>query len=141
MRNPHETGISSITGKMLIIKHASESEQIDVADSMKKRAGESLDLSRDDIVTTSQGGRLLGYAALIRDVTERDGGWLSLSDGRLHRGITREMLRHLFAYSAVNEVSADRSAARHLIAMGFKQKRGSVMNKEGSVFRVAHASS
>jgi hypothetical protein len=131
MRNPRETGISSITGKMLIIKHASESEQIDVADIMKKRAGESLELSRDDIVIASLGERLLGYAALMRDAPERDGGYLSLSDGRLQRGITRQMLRHLFAYSEVKDVSADRVAARHLIAMGFKRKRGSVRNKEG----------
>jgi hypothetical protein len=84
MRNPRETGISSITGKMLIIKHASESEQIDVADIMKKRAGESLDLSRDDIVTTSQGDRLLGFAVLKNDARGRSGGRLSLSDDRLH---------------------------------------------------------
>jgi len=138
MRNPRKTGISSITGKMLTIRHANESEQIDVADSMKKRGEETLYLSRDDIVIASQGDRLLGYVALMRnDATGRDGGCLSLSDGRLQRGIGREMLRHLFDYSSVKNVSADRVAARHLIAMGFKRKKGFVRNKAGSVLRNA----
>jgi uncharacterized protein YrrD len=153
MRNPRETGISSITGMMLTIRHANESEGIDVADIIKRRRGETLDISKDEIVIASQGDQMLGFAVLKKDARE-NGGCLSLSDGRLQRGISREMLRHLFDYSSVKNVSADRVAARHLIAMGFKRKRGSVRNKEGSVLRnscvgrgrgssfiVAHASS
>ena len=134
MKNPRETGISSITGKMLTIRHANESERIDVADILKKRAKETLDLSKDDIVIASQGDLLLGFAVLKKDARGR-GGCLSLSDGRLHRGIGRAMLRHLFDYSAANNVSADLVAARHLLDMGFKRERRSARNKAGSVLR------
>ena len=71
MRNPRETGISSITGKVLTIRHANESEGIDVADIIKRRTGETLDISRDEIVIASQGERMLGFAVLKKDAREK----------------------------------------------------------------------
>lgn len=137
MRNPRETGISSITGKVLTIRHANESEGIDVADIIKRRTGETLDISRDEIVIASQGERMLGFAVLKKDAREKGGGCLHLVDGRLHRGIGREMVRHLFDYSGARDVYADRIAARHLIAMGFKPKKGAMRNKDESIVRNA----
>ncbi len=137
MRNPRETGISSITGMMLTIRHANESEGIDVAEIIKRRTGESLDISRDDVVIASQGDRMLGFAVLKKDAMGKGGGCLHLYDGRLHRGIGREMVRHLFDYSVAKDVYTDRVAARHLITMGFKPKKGSTRNKDDSIMRNA----
>jgi len=112
MRNPRETGISGITGTMVTIKHANESERIDVADTLKKQRGETLDLSGDDIVIAAQGDRLLGFAVLKKDSGGRV-GFVSLSEGKLHQGIGREMLRHLFEYSSAQYICADRTVDRH----------------------------
>jgi hypothetical protein len=129
MGNPRETGISSITGKVLIIRHANESERIDISDILKKRSGGSLDLSGADVVVASQEASLLGFAVLTHD--EGRGGCLSLSEGKLHRGIGRVMLDHLLDYSAVKRVFADRVAARHLLTMGFKRESASERKEAG----------
>ena len=133
MRNPRETGISSITGKVLTIRHANESEGIDVADIIRRRTGETLDISRDEIVIASQGNRMLGFAVLKKDAKRKGSGCLRLVDGRLHRGIGREMVRHLFDYSGAKDVYADSIAARHLTAMGFKPKKGSLRKRDNSI--------
>jgi hypothetical protein len=119
---------------MLTIRHANESERIDVADIMKKRAGETLDLSTDDIVIASQGDELLGFAVLKTDARGM-GGCLSLSGGRLHRGIGREVLRHLFDHSAARYIYADRIAAQHLLGLGFKRESASAMKEAGGILR------
>jgi GNAT superfamily N-acetyltransferase len=121
MGNPRKTGISSITGKVLYIRHANESERIDIAEILNKQAGWSLDVSEGDAVVASQEDRLLGFALLSKDTRHR-AGCLSLYESRRHRGIGREVLRHLFEYSAVKYVAADRVAARHLLEIGFKRE-------------------
>jgi ribosomal protein S18 acetylase RimI-like enzyme len=121
MGNPRETGISSITGKVLYIRHANESERIDIAEILKKQTGRSLDVPEGDAVVASQEDRLLGFALLSKDTRHR-AGCLSVYESRRHRGIGREVLRHLFEYSAVKYVAADRVAARHLLEIGFKRE-------------------
>jgi hypothetical protein len=125
MRNPRETGISGITGKVLYIRHASESERIDIADILKKRAGKFLDISEADIVVASQEAQLLGFAVLTKNVGGMSGR-LNLYESGRRRGFSREMLRHLFDYSTVKHVAADRVSARHLRSMGFRRGKGEV---------------
>ena len=120
MRSTRETGISGITGKMLTIRHANESERIDIAD-MMKQSGQTRDISGDEVVVASQENRLLGFAVLTNE-DEGRGGRLTLSGVRLHRSIGREVLRHLLDYSTVKRVSTDRSAARHLASLGFQSE-------------------
>jgi len=125
MKNSRETGISSITGKVLYIRHANESERIDIADILKKRAGKFLDISEADIVVASQGARLLGFAVLTKNAGGVSGR-LNLYESGRRRGFSREMLRHLFDYSTVKHVAADRVSARHLRSMGFRRGKGEV---------------
>lgn len=122
MKNPRETGISGITGKVLYIRHASESERIDIADILKKRAGKSRDIPGADIVVASQEARLLGFAVLTKNAGGVSGR-LNLHESGRHRGFIREVLRHLFDYSAVKHVAADRVSARYLRSMGFQRER------------------
>jgi hypothetical protein len=135
MRNPRETGISGITGKVLYIRHASESERIDIADILKKRAGKFPDISEADIVVASQEAQLLGFAVLTKNAGGVSGR-LNLYESGRRRGFSREMLRHLFDYSTVKHVAADRVSARHLRSMGFQRERASA-RKDAVVLRSA----
>jgi GNAT superfamily N-acetyltransferase len=122
MRKSRETGISSITGKVLYIRHATESERIDIADILKMRTGTSPDISVADIVVASQESQPLGFAVLTKNAGGLS-GCLDLYERGRGRGFGREVLRHLFDYSAVKHVAADRAGARHLRGMGFQLDR------------------
>ena len=124
MKKTRNTGISSITGKVLYIRHATESERIDIAEILKKRTGKSPDILGADIVVASQESRPLGFAVLTKNAGGLS-GCLDLYESGRHRGFGREMLRHLFDYSTVRQVAADRATARHLLGMGFQLNRDS----------------
>src|SRR3990172_4212284 len=100
MKKTRNTGISSITGKVLYIRHATESERIDIAEILKKRTGKSPDILGADIVVASQESRPLGFAVLTKNAGGLS-GCLDLYESGRHRGFGREMLRHLFDYSTV----------------------------------------
>ncbi len=133
MGNPRETGISGITGKVVYIRHANESEWIDIADILKKRQEGFLDVSGADAVVASREDRILGFAVLSKDAKSQIGR-LSLYGSRRRRGIGREVLRHLLDYSAMKHIAADRVAGRHLLALGFQRQKAPV-RKEGGILR------
>jgi hypothetical protein len=124
MRKSRDTGISGITGKVLYIRHATESERIDISGILMKQAGKSRDISGADIVVASQESRPLGFAVLTKNAGGLS-GCLDLYESGRHRGFSREVLRHLFDYSTVRHVAADRAGARHLRGMGFQLDRDS----------------
>jgi GNAT superfamily N-acetyltransferase len=124
MRNPRETGISGITGKVLTIRRANEFERIGIADILKKQVGKSQDISGAEIVVASQEARLLGFAVLTKDAGGLSGR-LNLHESRRSRGYGREVLRHLLDHSAVKHVAADRVSAPHLHSLGFERESAS----------------
>jgi len=103
MKNPKQTGISSITGKVLYIRRASEAERQDAGTVIMKNADGYMDLTNDEIVVASQEDRVLGFAVL-RKGTGIKTGCVGLFETRGHRGIGKQLLRYLIEHRTAEAV-------------------------------------
>ena len=94
MKKPRITEKSSIIGKVLYIRRASEAEREDAGVIIKKNADGQMDLTNDEIVVASQENSILGFAVLRKGAGIKS-GCVGLFETRGHRGIGKQLLSYL----------------------------------------------
>ncbi len=104
MSNPQITGISSITGKMVSLRHANDTDRVIVEEYLKQSSADS-DLRDAEIVVAAENDRIIGFGILKR---ENDAGCVSLFEDSRRRGIGSTILSHLVEFSPVSRVYASR---------------------------------
>ncbi len=104
MSDPRVTGISSITGKMVSLRHANDMDRVIVEEYLKQSSAES-DLQNAEIVVAAENDRIIGFGILKK---ENDAGCVSLFEDSRRRGIGTTILNHLVEFSAVGKVYASR---------------------------------
>ena len=104
MSDPRKTGISGITGKMVTIRHATESDLVDVEEYLRKHHSDP-DLKNADVVIASEDRRIIGFGILKK---ENEEGCVSLFEDSRRKGIGSTIVKHLMEYAAVKRVYASR---------------------------------
>ncbi len=104
MADPRITGISSITGKMVSIRHANDTDRVVVEEYLKQSSADT-DLRDVEIVVAAENDRIIGFGILKR---ENDAGCVSLFEDSRRRGIGSVILNHLAEFSTVSRVYASR---------------------------------
>jgi N-acetylglutamate synthase-like GNAT family acetyltransferase len=97
MHDPRKTGISSITGKMVSIRHATSADLTRVEGRLKRLHADS-DLANAEVTVASEDERLIGFGILRK---EKDGGCVSLFEDGRRKGIGSSIVKHLMEYADI----------------------------------------
>src|SRR5574341_756806 len=95
MPDPRKTGISSITGKMVSIRHATSADLVRVEGRLKRLHADS-DLANAEVTVASEDERLIGFGILRK---EREGGCVTLFEDGRRKGIGSSIVKHLMEYA------------------------------------------
>ena len=106
MSDPRNTGISGITGKVVVIRHATESDRTDLEEYLRRHHAGS-GLGNAEIVVAAEDRRIIGFGILKKD---DQAGCVSLFEDSRRKGIGSTILNHLTEHSAVKRLYASRYA-------------------------------
>ncbi len=118
MSDPRKTGISSITGKIVSIRHATDTDRVIVAEYLKQHHSDS-DLMNAEVVVAAEDERIIGFGVLKK---ENDAGCVSLFEDSRRRGIGSTIVNHLMEYASVQRVYAARYAS-YFTRSGFRGEK------------------
>jgi N-acetylglutamate synthase-like GNAT family acetyltransferase len=104
MSDPRKTGMSSITGKYVTVRHATERDLVDLEEYLMKHHANA-DLRDSDVVVAAEDRRIIGFGILKK---EKDTGCVSLFEDSRRKGIGSTIIRHLMEYAAVKRLYAAR---------------------------------
>ncbi|HTP05350.1 MAG TPA: GNAT family N-acetyltransferase [Nitrospirota bacterium] len=122
MPDPRFTGISSITGKTVYIRHATEWDVVSIRDYLKQHGQEERDLRQSDVVVAAEGDRLIGFAILEKGF-EHNANCVTVTEDVRRRGIGAPIVRHLMKYAQVNTVYSSTVMLRYFTKLGFTRAK------------------
>jgi len=117
MSDPRKTGISSITGKTVVIRHATDTDRVRVEEYFKEH-GTADDLGKADLVVATEEERIIGFGILKK---EQDAGCVSVFEDSRRKGIGSAIVKHLMAYEPLRRVYATRNVS-YFTRYGFVRK-------------------
>ena len=122
MPNPRFTGVSSITGKTVYIRHATEWDVVNIQDYLKRHGQEERNLTQSDVVVAAEDDRLIGFAILEkgRDI---DADCVTIIEDTRRRGIGAPIVRHLMEYAQVRVVYSTAGMPRYFTRLGFTRTK------------------
>jgi N-acetylglutamate synthase-like GNAT family acetyltransferase len=119
MSDPRKTGISGITGKMVVIRHATDTDRVRIEEYFKKH-GTADDLGDADLVVATEEERIIGFGILKK---ENDAGCVSVFEDSRRKGIGSTIVKHLMAYEPLKRLYATRNVS-YFTHYGFARKTG-----------------
>jgi N-acetylglutamate synthase-like GNAT family acetyltransferase len=119
MSDPRKTGISSITDKSVVIRHATETDRVRVEEYFK-RHGNAADLGTADLVVAAEEQRIIGFGILKK---ENDAGCVSVFEDSRRKGIGSVIVKHLMEYGPLKRVYATRNVS-FFTRYGFARETG-----------------
>jgi N-acetylglutamate synthase-like GNAT family acetyltransferase len=132
MPNPKLTGISSITGKIVTIRHATESDMVFVKENLKKYHLDADDLDPSQFVVAAENNDIIGFGRLRKTGDIYDIGCVVVVEQRQRRGIGASIVRHLLEYAPVSAVYVVTDLADYFTRLGFtaaKKKPAELMRR------------
>jgi N-acetylglutamate synthase-like GNAT family acetyltransferase len=107
MSDPRKTGISSITDKTVVIRHATETDRVRVEEYFRNH-GNVADLGNADLVVAAEEGRIIGFGILKK---ENEAGCVSVFEDSRRKGIGSVIVKHLMEYEPLKRVYATRNVS------------------------------
>jgi len=133
MKDARKTGISSITGKIVVIRHATDRDRVIVNDYLRNNNPDA-GTDGSEIAIALENERIIGFGILRK---ERGGGCVSLFEDSRRKGIASPIVRHLMEYAGLTKVYATRNTTyftRSKLVSG-KQAHISRSSKKGFLCR------
>ncbi len=107
MPDPKNTGISSIAGKLVAIRHATDLDRVIVGDYLRQNHDDSR-LDNAELVVAVENDRIIGFAILKR----ADGaGCLSVFEDSRRKGIGTPIVKHIAEFAPAEHIYATRYAS------------------------------
>ncbi|HUI67160.1 MAG TPA: GNAT family N-acetyltransferase [Nitrospirota bacterium] len=131
MLNPRFTGISSITGKTVYIRHATEWDVVNIQDYLKRHGQKERDFRQSDVVVAVEEDRLIGFA-LLEKGRDRDADCVTVIEDARRRGIGASIVRHLMEYAQVNTLYSSSSSPRYFTELGFRRAKTTQRKRTGA---------
>jgi N-acetylglutamate synthase-like GNAT family acetyltransferase len=119
MPDPRKTGISSITGKIVTIRHATETDLVNVGEYLKKNHADS-ELNNAEVVVAAEDNRIIGFGILKK---AESAGCVSLFEDSRRKGIGSSIVKHLLEFAPLKKVYTTRYAS-YFTHSGFARTRG-----------------
>ena len=133
MANPKMTGISSITGKTVTIRHATETDMVFIAETLKKNRMDEDDLSHTQFVVAEENDDIIGFGRLRKTGDAYDIGCVFVVESGRKRGIGASIIRHLIEYAPVNSVYTVTDAKAYLRKLGFTEEKQTPKELRGAL--------
>jgi N-acetylglutamate synthase-like GNAT family acetyltransferase len=130
MPNPRLTGISSITGKTVYIRHATEWDVVSVEENMNQHGQEEC-FRQSDVVVAVEGDRLIGFAILEKG-REGDADCVMVTEDVRRRGIGAPIVQHLLEYARVQTVYSSAAMQPYFKKLGFTRTKTAKRNSAGA---------
>jgi N-acetylglutamate synthase-like GNAT family acetyltransferase len=117
--SPKETGISSITGKNVVIRHATEADIAFIRDQLVKYdlfdevGGES------QYVVAAEDDEIIGFGRLRKTGGVYDVGCIVVVEHRRRKGIGASIIKHLIEYAPVKMIYVITEQAAYFKKLGF----------------------
>jgi len=102
MSDPRKTGISGITEKMVVIRHATDTDRVRVEDYLTKN-GKSENLDDASVVIAAEDDRIIGFGIMKKGL---DTGCVSLFEDSRRKGIGSSIVKHLLSHEPLKRVYA-----------------------------------
>ena len=104
MSDPRKTGISGITGKMVVIRQATETDRVRVEQYLLSKEG-SADIEEAEVVVAAEQERIIGFGILKKS----DGaGCVSLFEDSRRKGIATSITNHLVQFAPTEKLYVSR---------------------------------
>lgn len=107
MSDPQKTGMSSITDKMVVIRHATDTDRVRVEEYLNKH-GKSENLNDAELVIAAENERIIGFGIMKK---EQDAGCVSLFEDSRRKGIGSSIVKHLLSHEPLKRVYATHYAS------------------------------
>jgi N-acetylglutamate synthase-like GNAT family acetyltransferase len=120
MTNPRLTGISSITGKTVYIRHATEWDMVMIREDLKRHQRMEPDFSQSEIVVAAEENHIIGFGIMEKGLAG-DAGCIMLSEDNRRRGIGASIVRHLMEYAPMKTVYVAEGKTGYFTRLGFTQ--------------------
>jgi GNAT superfamily N-acetyltransferase len=118
MYDPKRTGISTITGKMVVIRHATESDRLRIEEYLALYQGNA-DIAEADIVVAAEQERIIGFGVMKKG----DGaGCISLFEDSRRKGVATAITNHLAQYAPAGKLYVSRLVS-YFTRYGFRSRR------------------
>jgi len=117
MNSTKLTGISSITGKTVYIRHASEWDKIMLEHYLNDDMKEVVGSSKSDVVVAVEEGKIVGFGVLHEVNTEIGCVTMQRSGGL--RGVDTYILRHLLENASIKKIYIKSKKPEKLKKLGF----------------------
>jgi hypothetical protein len=118
MTDPKRTGISAITGKLVVIRHATETDLVRINERYNENNALS-DLGSAEVVVALESDRIIGFGVLRR---EEDSGCMSIYEDSRRKGIGESIKSHFMAIDPPARVYATRNITYFTVS-GLKQRK------------------
>ncbi len=123
MPNPKLTGISSITGKTVTIRHATEADMVFVEENVKKYRLDADDLDASQFVVAAENGDIIGFGGLRKTGDVYDIGCVVVIEKQRRSGIGASLVRHLLEYAPVKTVYVVTDFVDYFKRLGFTEAK------------------
>ena len=130
MPNPRFTGISSITGNTVYIRHATEWDVVNIQDYLKRHGQEERDFRQSDVVVAAEGDRLIGFAILEKG-RKSDADCVTVNEDARRRGIGAPIVRHLMEYAQVKTVYSSAGMPQYFTRLRFTRAKTTLRKRAG----------
>jgi len=129
MLNPKMSGISSITGRTVYIRHATDWDLFMIGRIWKRLEKKEALFTRDNVVVALEEDRIIGFAILESPAPALGGtmdtGCVTIFEDSRRRGIGAQVVSHLMEYAPVKTVYTATGRPGYFRRAGFT-KAGSV---------------
>jgi len=119
MTDPKRTGISSITGKVVVIRQATDTDLVRINDVYDQTSGMP-DIRNTDVVVALEGNRIIGFGVLKR---ENDSACMSIFEDSRRKGIGESIKNRILALDPPEKVYATRNTT-YFTASGLSRRKG-----------------
>jgi N-acetylglutamate synthase-like GNAT family acetyltransferase len=133
MPDTRRTGMSSITDKMVTIRHATDTDRVRVEEYLMKH-GKYQNLADAEVVIAAEEERIIGFGIMKK---EQDAGCVSLFEDSRRKGIGSPIVKHLLSDEPLKRVYAAHYAS-YFTNSGFaraKQQHAARSRKGGAPCR------
>ena len=116
-----ETGISAITGKTVVVRHANDTDLVFIEKSLKKNGLAVSDLQDFQFVVAVEDSDLIGFGGLRQTGDICDVACVVVVEKRRNRGIGATIVKHLIEYAPVDRVYVTTDLVDYFKQLGFAE--------------------
>jgi N-acetylglutamate synthase-like GNAT family acetyltransferase len=120
-RSAKETGISAITGKTVVVRHANDSDMVFIEENLKKNGLVIADLRAFQFVVAAEESDIIGFGGLRQKGDVCDIACVVVVEKQRKKGIGASIVKHLIEYAPVDRVYVSTDLVDYFKQIGFAE--------------------